>query len=1224
MVKRSASAKASADSPPAMFTTAEPWEIREEFEQLVIGDIRGPAFGPDEILPADPVRDRYLVGMLAPREVRVDPAQVDDDGQIGGDSEGDADGSPRIGEAGYFPSSLGLSFAVDGIAAAIRVEAEWGHYRKERRLREELDTLPGFFIDSRDKEKEKLAVWQRYPRSGTVTVRLHEGMLGPFLPVPVEHPDVVIRGKARRHKKHWLVTLFLVNEQIPTQENIDQQWLFQASLSLSATDSSEVFLERSSLLGAEESDEAELAQLAMLYRNELEFAVGHGTAVHAERGGNDPTRAVILTTENVPTFRVPGTAQPDITMKPPLADLERDMKTLSMVPDAEFPRVLSPVVTAYRTWLADQEKRVPDPAARLSEHTTAAHDAIVAAREVASRIERGIELLSADPNAAEAFRFANEAMWRQRIQSLAIRHRRSEMDRTQSDVGLPAAIKVVDIPKNRSWRVFQIAFLLLNLPALTDPKHADRRGDAAAADLLFFPTGGGKTEAYLGLVAYTFAIRRLQGVLASDDGALDGAEGVAVFMRYTLRLLTSQQFQRAAALVCACEVARRERLPKDARWGTTPFRLGLWIGASTTPNFARDSRAAIETAHQRDGSTGGYASPLQLTACPWCGSPLTIGANVKYDEAHWRTLTMCSDPFGRCPFTDVRSPGEGIPVVTVDEDIYRLLPAFIIATVDKFAQLPWRGPLHLLFGRTYSRCDRHGFRSRDLDRISGHVEADSHPARHGAPAAKTVSCGRLRPPDLIIQDELHLISGPLGTMVGLYETVVDRLASMRIGGVTLRPKVVASTATIRRASIQANAIFHRRLNVFPPPVLDVTDNFFSEQKDPSPQTPDRRYVGVCARGHRLKAAEARLVMSILAAAQLLFDKYGPAADPYMTLVGYFSSLRELAGMRRLLDDDVQQRLPKVARRGLGNRPRYLAIGELTSRIRSDQIPKLLDRLFLTHAPGAKKSTTSGPFDVVLATNMISVGVDVPRLGVMLTVGQPKSTAEYIQATSRVGRDVKGPGVVFTLYNWSRPRDLSHYERFEYDHATFYRYVEALSVTPFSRRALDRGLTALAISLIRQEHAGDLLGATTNPEMGAQTTPLTLPELRQTLDAIADRMDGIIGDPARSAELRSKLDELLDVWLGQQRSAIKNSAPLSYGGREKGTAALLHTPQPYKWTRWTVPNSLRETEHTVNLLLSTSDASAGEDQPWVLTNLRPNQAAAPTLEALDPTEDTTIQ
>jgi hypothetical protein len=500
------------------------------------------------------------------------------------------------------------------------------------------------------------------------------------------------------------------------------------------------------------------------------------------------------------------------------------------------------------------------------------------------------------------------------------------------------------------------------------------------------------------------------------------------------------------------------------------------------------------------------------------------------------------------------------------------------------------------------------------------LEKDTHRATNGLPEAKTIACGQLRPPDLIIQDELHLISGPLGTLVGLYETAIDRLASMSIGGTIVRPKVIASTATIRRASVQANALFQRRLSAFPPPVLDVKDTFFSEQIVPSETAPDRRYVGICARGHRLKAAEARLVMSLLAAAQLLFEKYGAAADPYMTVVGYFSSLRELAGMRRLLDDDVQQRLPKAARRGLGRRSRLLSIGELTSRMRSDQIPKTLDRLSLPHVFGAKRSISTGPFDVALATNMISVVVDVPRLGLMLTVGQPKSTAEYIQATSRIGRAIDKPGVVFTLYNWARPRDLSHFERFEHDHATFYRQVEALSVTPFSRRAIDRGLTAVVGGLIRHEGAHRPAGAATNPEPGAQRSPLADRTLRVMLDAIVQRVEKVQSDPAESAEVAAKITELLDLWLARQRHAVKESAPMTYSGRKGTTAALLDKPQPYIWTRWNAPNSLRETEHTINLLLSTSDPSALEEHAYVLKVADAHLPTIPSVEDADAADD----
>ncbi len=1158
---------------------------------MVVGDIHGPAFGEAETIPAHPVvRDRYLVGMLAPRDVRVLPDRSDDAGSADDESKGDVSESERVGAVGLAPSSIGLTFAVDGAQTELEVTASWGHYKKESRSVDQVESLAGFWLSRNDKDKEKIPVWQRYPRSGAVRVELAEGEVARRAPV-AEMPAVVLSGRVRRHKSAWLVTLFLVNEQLQTKENKDHAWLFQACLSVGAA-GKPVFIDRGTVLAvtANPGDDGDAAQLEMLYRSQLEFAVGHGTAVHAERVPTDVTRATRLTTESVPSYEVEATEQPRPAEIPLLAGTELDMQVLARIKGPDLKPALEPIVTAYRSWIDAQEQRIGEASQRLSAHVTSAREAIRAAREIADRVQAGIELLASDAIAVEAFRFANEAMWRQRIQQKAIEYREQAVSASGALPTLSDAVKAVDRAENRSWRLFQLAFICLNVPSLTLLKHADRVGETALVDLLFFPTGGGKTEAYLGLVAFTFAIRRLQGTIQSDDGDLDGSEGIAVLMRYTLRLLTAQQFQRAAALVCACEYIRRERIKTDSRWGETPFRLGLWIGASTTPNWSQDARQAVESARDRAGFTGVHANPLQLTKCPWCGSALDIGKSVRPDPHRWRTLTFCSDPYGTCPFTDVEAPGEGIPVVTVDEEIYRLLPGFVIATVDKFAQLPWRGPLHLLFGRTYQRCTRHGFRSFDLDKTSGHEEHDTHRAINGLPEATSVACDRLRPPDLIIQDELHLISGPLGTLVGLYETAIDRLASVTIDRTDVRPKIVASTATIRRASHQTNALFQRRLSVFPPPVLDAGDSFFARQKAVSPTSPGRRYVGVCARGVRLKAAEARLTVSLLAAAQALFDKYGQLADPYMTMVGYFSSLRELAGMRRLVDDDVRERLPKAERRALGKRPRPIVLGELTSRMRSDDIPLVLERLGLPHVPNVKKSVSDGPFDIVLATNMISVGVDVPRLGLMLTVGQPKSTAEYIQATSRVGREADKPGIVFTLYNWARPRDLSHYERFEHDHATFYRQVEALSVTPFSERALDRGLTAVVVGLIRHENAHRTLGAKTNPDLSAQVVPLSDAALRGMLKTIASRVAHIEPDPALPGEVDGKVTQRLDQWLDIQRAGEQNATPTSYTGRNAKTRPLITQPQPYRWGTWVAPYSLRETENTINLLLNLDDPS----------------------------------
>jgi hypothetical protein len=928
----------------------------------------------------------------------------------------------------------------------------------------------------------------------------------------------------------------------------------------------------------------------------------------------DSQRAVRLETRAVPTYDVARTDPPTSAEIPLLDHVALDMRRLAHADDVDLPAMVEPLVVAYREWIDEQVSKLVDPAQRLNGYEETARDHLAQARLAADRIAAGIALLAKDELACEAFRFANEAMWRQRIRQKAI----DDLRRGERSTSLENAIALADQPKERTWRPFQLAFLLLNLPSLTDPRHIERSGNNAIVDLLFFPTGGGKTEAYLGLAAYVLAIRRLQGVVPSDDGELDGSEGVAVLMRYTLRLLTAQQFQRAAALVAACEVLRRERLGGgDARYGSTPFRLGLWIGGSSTPNTTASAHEAIRVAQQRMGKTGSYADPLKLAACPWCGTPLATERNLTPDKIRARTIVACSDPTFACAFTKRNSNNEGLPIVTVDEEIYRLLPAFVIATVDKFAQLPRQGPLHTLFGRVAQRCSRHGFRSFDITRVGESEESDKHAAANGEPPASTTACMRLRPPDLIIQDELHLISGPLGTLVGLYETAIDVLASASYGGVQSRPKVVASTATIRRAEYQVRGVFDRQVRIFPPPGLDVGDSFFARARTPSEATPGRRYLGICARGQRMKAVEARVAITVLAAAQSIFERYGKAADPYMTLLAYFSSLRELAGMKRLLDDDVQTRLPMASRRGLGRRRTPLQIDELTSRVSGDEIVAILERLGYRHDPSGKYEQFKRPLDVALATNMISVGVDVPRLGLMVVTGQPKSTAEYIQATSRVGRSADGPGLVITLYNWSRPRDVSHYERFEHDHATFYKQLEPLSVTPFAERALDRGLTAVVVAIVRHRLADRGLGRVTNPDLAAQRVPTDDAEVERAVEIVAGRAGNVTSDEPTRLRVDKLVRARLGDWLVRQRRAQRDSETLSFVGRAKNTVGMLDDGVSCPWNRWSVPNSLREVEREVNFLLDASNPNRDSDPPYELAR---TNSPVPTSAFEDDTVD----
>jgi Helicase conserved C-terminal domain len=1174
-----------------MSETTSPVDIRAELALMLASELVGPKAGPDEQVLFGTVRERYLGGMLAPRStVGVSAERSDDPGHLDGDDAvEDPEGSAAAARPALFPSSFGLSCVVDGTVDRLLVSGAWGRYERTD-------------VDGESPDGKSRRVWQRIPVEGSIEVALVVGQIAPATLAPTEHPGVELMGQVTRQGGAWLVSLFLVNAQ--ESDKRDSSWLFQAQLSASAVEEdASVFVGRTHVLSADDfgvqSSEPELAEIDLLYRNRVEFAVGHGVAVHVDVDPTNPKRAYRIVTQSLPLTEVPRTEAPTADEDPVLGLAEFDMARLAVLSQSDLVASVQPIVDAYLNWLDEQRERLVAGVDGLTDHAIAAELNLMRAEEIAGRIQAGVDLLGSDPDAAEAFRFANEAMWQQRVRTTAIEVARG----SQRPVG--ELLVEADVVRNRSWRPFQLAFVLVNLPSLTIPTHLERSADDALVDLLFFPTGGGKTEAYLGLTAYTLAIRRLQGVVEGHEGS----GGVAVLMRYTLRLLTAQQFQRAAALICACEVIRRAKVQADPRWGATPYRIGLWVGSALTPNRSKDAQQALE--EQREGKRVKGSQPIQITGCPWCGRAIGAGSDAHFDVDTWRTLIFCPDQFGTCPFTEIASGREGIPVVTVDEDLYRLLPDLVIATADKFAQLPLQGPLHMLFGRVSRKCTRHGYRSHDLDRYTDREERDSHKATRLHGPASTVSCLPLRPPDLIIQDELHLISGPLGTLVGLYETAVDDLASWTVNGQRVRPKVVASTATIRRAKEQTEALFWRGLAIFPPPVLDVEDSFFARQR-PLSDKPGRMYLGVCAPGQRMVAAEIRVFFAVLAAGQTLYEKWGRAADPWMTAVGYFNALRELGGARRFIEDDVRSRLRRAELRGFKRRSR-INIRELTSRVPSGEITGILDELSNRFDPEAAKDV-AWPVDVVLATNMISVGVDVPRLGLMVAVGQPKTTAEYIQATSRVGRSDSGPGLVVTLYNWFRPRDLSHYETFEHYHATFYRHVEALSVTPFAARALDRGLTAVLVAMLRHR-MGDNVGW--NPNEGANTVPgAGDATVEAVLRHIADRAEGVTGLRDRSDQVMATLRRRMDEWETEKRVSAQGGAALGYR-QSKTHKGLLQPPGMGEWQPWAVPNSLRETEPTMNLILRPDDQSILNQPSWVLGG---GKKTPVTLTAEDVVED----
>ncbi len=968
-------------------------------------------------------------------------------------------------------------------------------------------------------------------------------------------------------------------------------WLYQTKLSITAG-GAEVFLPvTDALTDTRPERDAELRRLRLQYRDRLEFAIGRTCSVDWQVV-DGARRASEIRTTWLPTCQTPQTTAEEI------GEALLDMTALETASPEQLRTGLEPIVTGYASWLYGEQRRAEALPDHLREEGL---DAVSEARQVQHQLADGLEHLLSDDEALRCFQFMNRVMAEARIQS-QVAQRRAKNPKESIDQARDAVL--ADGPSAHSWRTFQLAFVLMQLPLLTDPGAQKRSGDLAKAQLLFFPTGGGKTEAYLGLAAYTFAIRRRHGIITTPDGPLDGSSGVAVLMRYTLRLLTAQQFQRATTLVCAAEMARIE---DPAAWGSEPFRIGLWVGTDVSPK--RYDEAATQLTKANEGR-GYRLTVLQIQRCPWCGSK--IGPrDVRADAATRRVYVYCGDDLAGCPFAEGGAATEGLPVLTVDEEIYRLTPAFVIATVDKFARLAREGEAAALFGYVSRRCARHGFVHPDY-RHCDIKDGSKHPTKDGLPAAAVRPATRLRPPDLIIQDELHLITGALGTTVGLFEVAIDVMTAWRTAdGHPVQPLLVASTATARNAPDQVRALYGRDVTIFPPQVLDAGKTFFSKEEPVSEQFPGRCYVGLSTTGVRLTTAEIRVAEILMAAGQLMLDRSGEAADPYLSLVGYFSATRELAGMARYLGDDIQTALAKRRPWSLlpsrtGTDFGSLHVAELTSRVASADITATLDQMAVPFDPvfdstAGKRALREAdkpvprrevsPYDAILATSMLQVGVDVTRLGLMLVIGQPKNTAEYIQASSRVGRDATRPGLVVTLGNWARPRDLAHYEQFRHYHETFYAQVEALSVTPFSVTSLERGLDGVLVSGARVRHAVQAQGL--SPEQNAGRIETERDFVVELIDALVSRVRRA-SDEDCAQRARQRLHERLDQWSTRRKHLQDRRKSLVY---EKVTDDTRHGPLMISAENarsladsrdaapFVVANSMREVQPEINLLVS---------------------------------------
>ena len=1039
--------------------------------------------------------DRYPTGVLHPidpgssgvdpaaePEGEIEPALYDDGEDADGDEEEDGEPLARpVRRRRYVPpSSVGFSFYMRGtIRLAITASAavylgtrerdEDGRFQHAEYRRSELPETAVEWSGSALVAETSHALWDDgayWTGRAGIDVRARPHFDGRIVTVTLCNRTELNRGAAARDH---------------TRARVEKA-LFEARLDCLIESGELLEYPRADLnLLTEEEQELELQ-----YRKQRIHAVGHGAAVGWETGpgGRPRIRSDFMPAAEVPMVTV------DSAGRDAVFELARHS-------EGSMTNELAQFVDGYDDWIAAQEHAASSlgntaeeaAAGRICERMRTARD----------RMRGSIEMLRSDPFAAESFRLANLAMLDQMRQADRIRRRDAENRRYR-------------------WRPFQLAFLLTTLAsAIRD--NDDYRN---VLDLIWFPTGGGKTEAYLGLIALLIVWRRLQH---TDSGA-----GTAAFMRYTLRLLTRQQFERAARMICALELIRRR---DAARLGSAPIDIGIWVGEAISPNSFAGAREIVNEI--RSGKSEARYK-LLLERCPWCETPFDGERGYRAEDENF--CFRCVSPACEFGGDDGR-----LPCNVVDEALYEHPPSLLIGTIDKFARVAWEERAGVFFG-----------------------------------------AGGNRPPELIIQDELHLITGPLGSIAGLYEAGFDTLLARR----GVRPKYIASTATVRMAEVQVRRLYARDLAVFPPPGLSHDDTYFARTDH---ERPGRLYVGYLAPTLDQQHCLAPLAAALLAAPQTLFEddaNRDTLLDAWWTQVIYHGSLKGVGNSHNAFVTDVRDFGKRLAGEldearaagvhgdrdaaaadpdGLPARLRNARIAQLTSRRTAAENAETFQRL-------ASTRDRNDYLDTVLATNMVSVGLDVARLALMIVNGQPLTTGEYIQATSRVGRG-QVPGLVLVNYYRHQPRSLSHYESFRPYHESFYRFVEPGSVTPFTVQVRTRALHAALVIALR--HACVDL----QRNAAAGRFDRHAPEVAAALDELKRRCARAADGTGQDADTAAHIERLADEWHDEAGRCRQARRQLSYqaGAYDKGADRLLYAHGAQHPGLWATLNSMRNVEGT---------------------------------------------
>lgn len=1096
---------------PKVVTTATTFADWKELRALFVdGD-------GNEVLHGSPLR-RYGIGILFPagltaaQEEQLDEAQsdlahesiqleadlgteeieappVEDDTTPG---HADVDDASETGASPYRPRSMAVSFVLTAGSQPLQVAVTGGRYQT---LQLNVAGVPVTF-------------WRRQPVELTAA-------LTPTTGEKEEHvlTDGVLTLRLgatyRRHGEGSIATVYLLNE-TPGGADLPaatQASLFQTQLTVTARADDVAPYPRPEL------DEAEDLSLELLYHRHPVRAVGHGCNASCTTSGEVTT----IVGEHFPVevVRSPVPDAVDEDGKKLIVDMDDLGSWTTGAVDA-----VDAILHNYSAWILARRADVNHLPAHLRDTASQHLDVCETFHRDAAE---GWALAQRDALVEKMLRWTSQAMADQR-RAYSASTRQLEIDGKKVTGAEGPSPHDLGNRRSAQWRAFQIAFLLAALPGITNPDDDRRR----AVDIIWMPTGGGKTEAYSAVAAFTILWQRHHQVRREAR-----PRGTTVLMRYTLRLLTAQQLQRAASLICALE---NIRCANADDLGKNRFTIGAWLGSASTPNDYSSARRAIHEWRKSAANRG-----FLLTRCPWCAAAIgrRTGAGQQEIDGYQlvdiptsggkRVMAYCPDPL--CVFNDRRQERDGgkalgLPVYEVDEDLYAQPPTFLVGTIDKFAMLAWRTEPAAFFGLS---------------------------------KGQRVGTG----PSLLIQDELHLISGPLGSLDALYEPVLEDLC-IREGGTA--PKIIAATATTRRYAPQTQRLYGRSTTrLIPPPGLEAGDNFFSRTDD---RSVGKVFVGICAPGFG-KAQEAQVrILAALSHAAGSLDVVGENADPWWTNLCFFSSRRSLGQVQSLCQTHLRGHTWRLhrstgvdagPRRATGSRPAQrsmVARVELTAHATSD-VSAVMSRLEIPY-------TEKGCADLCFATSMVEVGVDIDRLGLLTMFGQPKSASQYIQVAGRVGRqDHVAPGVVFVVLSPYNSRDRSHFEQFSSFHRRLYASVEPVSITPFTPAALARGLTGALTAWVRQAFAPATPGE-------------ALAHLPEGRDVLAGRADSEGVELANLDREYRELEQELDATDRAKWGVLRPGAPTDGFLRPLDGGNISRTDENGAAT-WLVPTSMRSVD-----------------------------------------------